>query len=116
MADMSRPPHFVITAEGSVLGEDTAENREIVRRIHACVNACEGLSTEELENGIIQDMRRVISQVIPLLEQRRELQRKLEQYESGRPAVELKVTAPEPDATDAETAGDTVADGEQCDA
>lgn len=68
----ARGPHFLITVEGDVHGEDTPENREIVRRIHACVNACEGISTEELENGIIQDMRRVIAQVAPLLESQRD--------------------------------------------
>jgi len=61
-------PQFVITAEGDILGQDTTENREIVRRIHACVNACEGISTDELEQGIIQDLCRVMSQVAPLLE------------------------------------------------
>lgn len=67
-SDYESIPQFVVTVEGDVLGEDTAENREVVRRIHACVNACEGISTEELERGIVQDMRRVIAGVIPLLE------------------------------------------------
>lgn len=62
-------PHFVVTAD-AIHGEDTPENREIVRRIHACVNACDGISTEELERGIITDMRRVIQQVVPVLQQR----------------------------------------------
>ena len=62
-----RGPHFVITHENSLHGEDTVENRDIVRRIHACMNACEGISTEELEKGIVQDMRRVLGQVAPLL-------------------------------------------------
>jgi len=60
-------PRFILTIEGDLLGEDTIENREIVRRIHACVNACDGLSTEELERGIVTDMCRVMGQVIPLL-------------------------------------------------
>lgn len=65
-----RTPHFLVTFEGDLLGDDTPENRDVVRRIHACVNACEGISTEELENGIIRDMQRVIAQVIPLLQDR----------------------------------------------
>jgi hypothetical protein len=65
-----RGPHFVVTTEGELHGEDTNENREIARRIHACVNACEGISTEELERGIIQDMRRVLSQLVPVLQDR----------------------------------------------
>ena len=65
-----RSPHFVITHDSSLHGEDTSENRDIVRRIHACVNACEGISTEELEKGIVQDMRRVLGQVAPLLAER----------------------------------------------
>ena len=61
-------PRFILTLEGDLLGEDTPENREIVRRIHACVNACDGLSTAELERGIITDMCRVMGQVVPLLQ------------------------------------------------
>jgi hypothetical protein len=66
--DPQRTPHFLLTTEGELHGEDTLENREIVRRIHACVNACEGISTEELEKDIIADMRRVLAQVVPVLE------------------------------------------------
>lgn len=65
-----RTPHFLVTAEGEIHGEDTPQNRDIVRRIHACVQACEGISTEELERGIVQDMQRVLAQVVPLLELR----------------------------------------------
>ena len=43
-----RGPHFVLTYDGSLHGEDTPENQEIVRRIHACVNACDEITTEEL--------------------------------------------------------------------
>ena len=60
-------PHFLISPDGSIHGEDTEENRELVRRIHACVNACEGISTDELESGIIQDLRNALADVIPLL-------------------------------------------------
>ncbi|MCA9040862.1 MAG: hypothetical protein KDA65_10980 [Planctomycetaceae bacterium] len=62
-------PQFVVTMDGDIHGEDTPENREIVRRIHACWNACDGIPTAELENGIIQDMRNVISTMIPVLNQ-----------------------------------------------
>ncbi len=65
-----RGPHFVLTPDGSLHGEDIPENREIVRRIHACVDACDGITTEELEKGIIQDMRRALAQVVPTLEER----------------------------------------------
>lgn len=61
-----KTPQFIVSMEGDIHGEDTAENREIVRRIHACVNACEGIATEELEKGIIQDMQRVLASVVPL--------------------------------------------------
>lgn len=67
-SELKRTPHFLLTTEGELHGEDTAENREIVRRIHACVNACDGISTEELEQGIITDIRRVLAQVVPILE------------------------------------------------
>ena len=64
-------PHFVLSTEdGAIHGEETPDNQEIVRRIHACVTACEGLSTEELERGIIQDMQRVLAEVVPILQER----------------------------------------------
>lgn len=62
------PAQFVVTMEGDIHGEDTPENREIVRRIHACWNACEGISTEELENNVIADMRSVIANIVPVLQ------------------------------------------------
>ncbi|HID23126.1 MAG TPA: hypothetical protein EYP14_12090 [Planctomycetaceae bacterium] len=62
-----RIPCLVITASGELYGEDTPENRELARRIRACVNACEGIPTEELERGIIRDMRRVLEMAVPLL-------------------------------------------------
>jgi len=68
-----QPPHFVISSEGEILGEDSPENQELVRRVVACVNACDGITTEELENGIIADMRRVISQTAPLLQERSQM-------------------------------------------
>jgi len=61
-------PHFTVSAAGDIYGDNTPENQDIVRRIHACVNACEGISTEELEHGIIGDMAQAISQIVPLLE------------------------------------------------
>lgn len=70
-------PHFLVSADGSIHGEDTPENRELVRRWQACLQACEGLSTEELEQGIIQEMRRVIAEVIPVLEEKKELEAQL---------------------------------------
>ncbi|HEX6984991.1 MAG TPA: hypothetical protein VF170_06420 [Planctomycetaceae bacterium] len=63
-------PLLVLTAGGELHGLDTPENRELVRRIHACVSACEGISTEELEQGVVADMRRVIAQVVPVLQAR----------------------------------------------
>lgn len=61
-------PHFVVTPTGDIHGEDTSENQDLVRRITACVNACDGITTEELENGIVEDMRRVIAEVVPVLQ------------------------------------------------
>jgi hypothetical protein len=65
-------PHFLLAADSSVHGEDTPENRELVRRIHACLNACEGISTDELEAGIIQDMCRAVAGIVPILRERME--------------------------------------------
>lgn len=58
----------IVTPSGDIHGVDTPISRELARRIKACINACDGLSTEELEAGLIQDMARVINQVVPLLE------------------------------------------------
>lgn len=69
-AHVSNGPHFVVTIAGEIHGEDTPENRDLVRRIHACVAACEGITTDELERGVVQDMRRVIGEVAPLLQAR----------------------------------------------
>jgi hypothetical protein len=77
-------PQFLITADGDIHGEDTPANRELVRRIYACVNACEGISTEELERGLIADMRRVIGQVAPLLaEKKADLEQRVQSRRCG---------------------------------
>ena len=60
-------PTFVVTSEGELLGEDTPTNRELVRRIEACVNACDGLSTADLEDGIVRQMLKVVTELTPLL-------------------------------------------------
>ena len=57
----------IVTADGELYGEDTPETRELARRVQACINACEGIPTEELEKGVIKDMRRFIELVSPLL-------------------------------------------------
>ncbi len=75
-------PHFVVSVDGNIHGEDTQENRDIVRRIHACVNACEEISTEELEKGIVQEMQRVIAQVAPLLvDKKTTIEQRIQQHE-----------------------------------
>ena len=42
---------------------------DALRRIKACVIACEGISTIELEGGVIEEMRRTLFRVVPLLEE-----------------------------------------------
>lgn len=64
-------PHFIISTEdGAIHGQESPENLEIVRRIEVCMKACEGISTEDLESGIIQDMRRVLAEVVPVLQEK----------------------------------------------
>jgi hypothetical protein len=46
---------------------------EAMRRLEACVFACEGISTEELEGGLIGRMRDAIVKVVPLLEEAEQL-------------------------------------------
>lgn len=71
--------HFVISMEGDIHGEDTPENRETVRRIHACVDACAGISTGELERGVVQEMRQMIAELVPIL-QAQQQQRQEDQH------------------------------------
>lgn len=68
LSSMTDPEHLILTSSGEILGLDTPKNRELARRVKACLAACEGLATEELERGIIADMARVLSQVVPMLE------------------------------------------------
>lgn len=66
---MSQPsPLFILTTAGEILGVDTPGNLELVRRIYACVNACEGISTAELEAGVVAQMRETLLSVLPLLQ------------------------------------------------
>jgi hypothetical protein len=68
-------PHFVISTDGNIQGEDTPENRDIARRIHACVNACDGISTEELESGVVREMRNMIAELVPVLQAQQQSRR-----------------------------------------
>lgn len=63
-------PLFVLSHEGDIHGVSSPANRELVRRIQACVAACEGISTEELEQGIVEEMRATLKSVVPLLQKR----------------------------------------------
>ena len=47
---------------------DDGLNDESLRRVQACLIACEGITTEDLERGIIQEMRQTLKDVIPLLQ------------------------------------------------
>jgi hypothetical protein len=58
---------LILTKDGEIETVNTPEMTEFVRRLTACLNACEGLSTEELERGIVQDMQKAIGEVVPLL-------------------------------------------------
>lgn len=69
MSDSSSiQPAMYITADGDIHGVDTPENRELVRRVRACVNACEGITTVDLEAGVINQMVQVMQDVQPLLD------------------------------------------------
>ena len=47
---------------------DDGLNEESLRRVQACLIACEGITTEDLEAGIIQEMRQTLQNVVPLLQ------------------------------------------------
>jgi len=65
----SKVPQITVTGAGEIFAADTAENRELARRVTACVNACAGFTTDDLEAGILEDIRRVIEQLAPLASQ-----------------------------------------------
>jgi thiamine phosphate synthase YjbQ (UPF0047 family) len=64
---------LILTTDGEVEVQNTPEMAEFVRRLSACVHACEGITTEELERGIIQDMQRVINEMVPLIQDHKSL-------------------------------------------
>ena len=66
----SDAPLLVLGNGGELYGVDTPANRELARRLRACFFACEGIATEELEQGVVADMRRVIGEVLPVLQNR----------------------------------------------
>lgn len=71
-ASGTHTPMFLLSVESQLVGVDTPGNQELLRRIHACVAACEGISTEELEQGVVRQMQELLRQVLPLLQDRRE--------------------------------------------
>ncbi len=64
-------PHFAVgsTNRPSQSSEQPTpvQDAAMLRRIQACVDACEGISTEELEDGVVQDMQRVLREVAPII-------------------------------------------------
>jgi len=68
--DFCPAPLFVLSVEGDLHGLDTPGNRELIRRIEACVRACDGISTEELEQGVVGQMRQLLQDIVPVLQSR----------------------------------------------
>ncbi len=69
---------LLLTDEGELHGAPTAENQLLARRIQAALVACEGLSTEDLEAGVVKQMCQMMSHVLPLLQERESLMRQME--------------------------------------
>jgi glutamate racemase len=70
------PAHAVPLASQNDFDEELLAqffDLEKLRRLQACVTACEGISTAELEDGLIQRMRQALIQVVPLLEEAEQL-------------------------------------------
>ena len=61
-------PHFRVSSSKAEPPTEQ-QDAENLRRIRACVNACETISTEDLERGVVQDMQRVLQQVAPIVEE-----------------------------------------------
>lgn len=68
--DLIPHPHFLAPVRGlEAIGEGEGFtvplfSPAMLRRVQACVAACEGLTTEQLEAGIVQDMQRTLVQVL----------------------------------------------------
>jgi hypothetical protein len=66
------PPHFSVKPQPSLHQQFSemptpAQDAQMLRRIQACVDACDGISTEELEEGVVKDMQRVLREVAPII-------------------------------------------------
>ncbi len=66
------PPHFSVTSHAQPAQQSgempsADQDAQMLRRIQACVDACDGISTEELEEGVVQDMQRVLRDVAPII-------------------------------------------------
>ena len=68
-AMFAKSSQITLTALGEIFAEDTPQNRELARRVRACVNACAGFTTEDLDAGILDQMRAIIEQLAPLAAQ-----------------------------------------------
>jgi|GEM_PF-3278493 len=64
----SRPADELTPSAQELISADYFDEAAL-RRIRACVTACEGISTAELEGGVIQEMQRALVRVVPLLEE-----------------------------------------------
>jgi hypothetical protein len=62
-SQMQQPGSEMQASEDAVTSDDAAK----LRRIQACVDACDGISTQELEEGVVQDMQRVLRDVAPII-------------------------------------------------
>jgi hypothetical protein len=65
----TKSAQITLTADGEIFGADLPENRALSRRVRACINACEGFTTAELEQGLLTHMRRLIEHLAPLAAQ-----------------------------------------------
>jgi len=51
------------TIWAEIVGETRSRARERARRIMACFNACEGIATEALENGIFEEILEALRRI-----------------------------------------------------
>jgi len=67
-SESNPPAEISATADSQNSQADWGLNDESLRRVQACLIACEGITTEDLESGIIQEMRQTLKDVVPLLQ------------------------------------------------
>ena len=92
MSDAAQTPENLPATSTSCDGEAEFQSpcfdAEDIRRIEACVLACEGITTDDLESGIIRRMQEALVSVVPLLEEAKQMRLELATLKGDQTSVD----------------------------